>query len=74
MMRNWGYRTIHSAMTLNSGLFVATAVFGVRRYYNVHQQEDNIYCENCLTWYVTHSELQISQSLFEESPFKYSID
>lgn len=44
---------------LNSGFFVATAVFGVRRYYIIRQQEDNIYCENYLTWYVTHSELQI---------------
>jgi hypothetical protein len=44
---------------LNSGFFVATADFGVRRYYIIRQQEDNIYCENYLTWYVTHSELQI---------------
>ena len=44
---------------LNSGCFVATTVFGVRRYYIIRQQEDNICCENYLTWYVTHSELQI---------------
>ena len=28
---------------LNSGFFVATAIFVVRRYYIIRQQEDNIY-------------------------------
>jgi hypothetical protein len=32
--------------------------FGVRRYCNINQQEDNICCKNSLTYYVTHSELQ----------------
>ena len=44
---------------LNSGFFIATTVFGLRRYYIIRQQKDNIYCEKYLTWYVTHSELQI---------------
>ena len=43
---------------LNSGFFFATAAFGMQRYYNIRQQEDNFYCENYLTWYVTRSELQ----------------
>ena len=32
--------------------------FGVRRYCNINQQEDNICCKNSLTYYVTHSKLQ----------------